>query len=115
MEQRRGLGAWNLSHDVLAQRPHDLLVVQADDLGWSDWGTPEAIVKTVSALGLTPPWLSAPLTEARVSASRGPKYPDVPTDIGYDMRTPVIVCRIAGEICAFAGVTTPASAAAAIG
>jgi hypothetical protein len=54
---------------MLAQRPHDLLVIEADDLGWSDWGTPEAIARTVSALGLTtPPWLNAPLTEARASA-----------------------------------------------
>ncbi|MGE0022023.1 MAG: sugar phosphate nucleotidyltransferase [Hyphomicrobium sp.] len=73
----RRLGAWNLSHDVLAQRPHDLLVIAADDLGWSDWGTPDAIVRTVSALGLTtPPWLSAPLTEARGSALRESKHTD---------------------------------------
>lgn len=73
-----GIGAWNLSHDVLAQRPHDLLVIEADDLGWSDWGTPEAIARTVSALGLTTPsWLNAQLTQARGSASRGPKHLDI--------------------------------------
>ncbi len=61
----RELGAWNFSHDVLARRPQDLLVVPADDLGWSDWGTPEAIAQTVTALGLAPAWLHAPLAEAR--------------------------------------------------
>jgi mannose-1-phosphate guanylyltransferase len=57
----RELRAWNFSHDVLARRPQDLLVVPADDLGWSDWGTPEAIAQTVTALGLTPAWLRSPL------------------------------------------------------
>ena len=55
------LGAWNFSSEVLARRPQDLVVVPADDLGWSDWGTPEAIRHTISALGLTAAWLRAPL------------------------------------------------------
>jgi mannose-1-phosphate guanylyltransferase len=59
------LRAWNFSSDVLARRPQDLLVVPADDFGWSDWGTPEAITHTVTALGLTPSWLRVPLTDAR--------------------------------------------------
>ena len=67
-----GIGPWNLSRDVLAQRPYDMLVIDADDLGWSDWGTPEAIARTIGALGLTiPPWLGAPRTGARGSASCG--------------------------------------------
>lgn len=58
------LGAWNLSREVLARRPQDLVVVPADDLGWSDWGTPEAITDTISAHGLTAAWLRAPLVES---------------------------------------------------
>jgi mannose-1-phosphate guanylyltransferase len=64
----RDLGAWNFSHEVLARHPQDLLVVPADDLGWSDWGTPEAITQTISALGLTAGWLRAPLVESRAAS-----------------------------------------------
>jgi hypothetical protein len=62
------LAAWNFSDDVLARRPQELLVVRADHLGWSDWGTPEAIVQTVSALGLRPSWLGASLAQAHAPA-----------------------------------------------
>ena len=34
-------------------------------LGWSDWGTPEAIAQTILSLGLAPPWLRTTLAEAR--------------------------------------------------
>jgi mannose-1-phosphate guanylyltransferase len=53
------LSPWNFSRDVLAQRTEDLVVVPSEDLGWSDWGTPRAVVETVSALGLRPTWLDA--------------------------------------------------------
>ena len=29
---------------------------RADDLGWSDWGTPEAIEESFAAMGVVPPW-----------------------------------------------------------
>ena len=54
------LAAWNFSRDFLACVPQHLTVARADDLGWSDWGTPEAIERTLSALRVVPPW-RAPL------------------------------------------------------
>lgn len=51
------LAAWNFSPDFLQRNPRELLAVRADDLGWSDWGTPEAIERTVLSLGLNPPWM----------------------------------------------------------
>jgi len=50
------LPPWNFSRDFLARIPEDLLVARADDLGWSDWGTPEAIERSLAAMGLVPPW-----------------------------------------------------------
>jgi mannose-1-phosphate guanylyltransferase len=50
------LRAWNFSHDFLARIPQHLLVARVDDLGWSDWGTPEAVERTFATLGLVPLW-----------------------------------------------------------
>jgi len=50
------LAAWNFSRDFLQRIPEHLLVTRGDHLGWSDWGTPEAIERTFEALGLRPPW-----------------------------------------------------------
>ena len=55
------LAAWNFSSDFLAHVPQHLMVARADDLGWSDWGTPEAIERTLAALHVVPPW-RAPLS-----------------------------------------------------
>jgi mannose-1-phosphate guanylyltransferase len=51
-----GLSAWNFSRDFLARIPGHLVVARADDLGWSDWGTPDAIERSFARLGLVPPW-----------------------------------------------------------
>ncbi len=50
------LRAWNFSHEFLARIPEHLVVTRADDLGWSDWGTPEAIERAFAAIGMVPPW-----------------------------------------------------------
>ena len=50
------LASWNFSRDFLARVPAHLMVARADDLGWSDWGTPEAIERTLAALRVVPPW-----------------------------------------------------------
>lgn len=52
----RDLAAWNFSHDLLAHVADHLVVVRAEDLGWSDWGTVDAIERTLATLGRTPPW-----------------------------------------------------------
>jgi mannose-1-phosphate guanylyltransferase len=50
------LPSWNFSRDFLARIPQHLVVARADDLGWSDWGTPEAIERTFATMGIVPPW-----------------------------------------------------------
>ena len=55
------LAAWNFSRDFLARVPQHMMVARAGDLGWSDWGTPEAIERTLAALHVVPPW-RAPLS-----------------------------------------------------
>jgi mannose-1-phosphate guanylyltransferase len=50
------LQAWNFSHEFLSRIPEHLVVTRADDLGWSDWGTPEAIERSFAAMGVVPPW-----------------------------------------------------------
>ena len=52
---------WNFWRDFLARVPRHLMVARANDLGWSDWGTPEAIERTLAALHVVPPW-RAPLS-----------------------------------------------------
>jgi len=54
------LQAWNFSHEFLARIPDHLVVTRADDLGWSDWGTPEAIERSFAAMGVVPPWRMTP-------------------------------------------------------
>jgi hypothetical protein len=54
------IAPWNFSRDFLAHVPEHLLVARADDLGWSDWGTPESIERTLATMGVVPPW-RAPL------------------------------------------------------
>src|SRR5262245_3010336 len=45
------LPAWNFSHEFLSRIPEHLVVTRADDLGWSDWGTPVAIARSVAEQG----------------------------------------------------------------
>jgi mannose-1-phosphate guanylyltransferase len=50
------MASWNFSRDFLTRIPEHLIVVRADDIGWSDWGTPEAVERTFATMGLVPPW-----------------------------------------------------------
>lgn len=58
------LTPWNFSRDFLARIPGHLLVTRADDVGWSDWGTPEAIERTFAAMGWRPTWRGPALATA---------------------------------------------------
>jgi len=58
------LPAWNFSRDFLPRIPEHLVVVRADDLGWSDLGTPEAIERRFALTGLVPPWRAPRLATA---------------------------------------------------
>ena len=48
------IARWNFSRDFLARIPEQLMVVRAPGIGWSDWGTPEAIERTLAATGSQP-------------------------------------------------------------
>jgi mannose-1-phosphate guanylyltransferase len=50
------LQAWNFSREFLSHIPEHLVVIRADGLGWSDWGTPEAIERSFAEMGAVPPW-----------------------------------------------------------
>ncbi len=56
-----GLPAWNFSSEVLVRLAAHLVVLRADGIGWSDWGTVDAIERTLATLRRTPPWQAAPL------------------------------------------------------
>jgi mannose-1-phosphate guanylyltransferase len=58
------LPAWNFSRAFLAHIPEHLVVVRADDLGWSDLGTPDAIERAFALNGLVPPWREPRLATA---------------------------------------------------
>jgi mannose-1-phosphate guanylyltransferase len=53
---------WNFSRDFLAHIPEELLALPVADVGWSDWGTPEAVERTLRDLHITPPWRAAVAT-----------------------------------------------------
>jgi mannose-1-phosphate guanylyltransferase len=52
------LAPWNFSRDFLAHVPEALVVLRVCDVGWSDWGTPESIERTLLALNMSLPWRS---------------------------------------------------------
>jgi mannose-1-phosphate guanylyltransferase len=58
------LPPWNFSRDFLARIPEHMIAVRAERIGWSDWGTREAIEHTLKALGQTPPWVDDSRTAA---------------------------------------------------
>jgi mannose-1-phosphate guanylyltransferase len=49
------LPAWNFSTEVLSHVTSRLVVLRVA-IGWSDWGTVDAIERTLAAHGATPPW-----------------------------------------------------------
>jgi mannose-1-phosphate guanylyltransferase len=42
----------NFSHQVLAVRPEDLMVMRVGDVGWSDLGEPSRVLSTLARLGV---------------------------------------------------------------
>lgn len=61
-----GLQAWNFSHQFLAKVTPHLVVLAAEGTGWSDWGTPESIERTLRQLNQDPPW-QRPVTEVALA------------------------------------------------
>jgi hypothetical protein len=42
----------NFSHQVLAARPEDLMVMRVGDVGWSDLGEPNRVLSTLARIGV---------------------------------------------------------------
>jgi len=65
---------WNFSSDFLAHVPHEMVVLRAEDTGWSDWGTRQSIERTFAALKQPLPWqgVAAPAALRRARALRRP-------------------------------------------
>ena len=47
---------WNFSNQILARIPEELIVLEAPDIHWSDWGTRESIERTYRRMNLAPAW-----------------------------------------------------------
>ena len=62
------LNPWNFSRDFLAHVTDALLALRVDDVGWSDWGTPEAVERTLLSLRVVPPWRTAAARTAAAAA-----------------------------------------------
>lgn len=60
----------NFSHAVLARSPEHLMVLAARGVGWSDWGDPDRIVRTLRRFDRRPAWMPAYVT-ARSRARAG--------------------------------------------
>lgn len=52
----RDLYPWNFSTHILARIAEDLIVLEAPDIHWSDWGTRESIERTYRHMKLVPSW-----------------------------------------------------------
>jgi len=60
----RDLRPWNFSTAFLARIPEHLVVLRAEDVQWSDWGTQQAIERTFKSLKIRPPWRARKLAPA---------------------------------------------------
>lgn len=61
---------WNFSNDFLSTIADELVVVRAEQTGWSDWGTPNAIERTFAALKRVPPWHPVPAHPGQLDEAR---------------------------------------------
>jgi len=66
---------WNFSNQLLACIPEHLAVLPVQDVSWSDWGTPEAIERTLHALQRLPPWSATAPGRRGAGKSRLPTRP----------------------------------------
>ncbi len=54
------IGLTSFSHDVLSMRTHDLAVLRASGLGWSDLGEPGRVLSARARKGVQTEWVSEP-------------------------------------------------------
>ncbi len=55
-EAYREINPWNFSSRILTRIPNQLIVLEASDVFWSDWGTRESIERTYRHMHLAPAW-----------------------------------------------------------
>ena len=63
----QNIDSWNFSTRVLTRIPQDIIILEIDDVSWSDWGTRESIERTYRALDLVPFWK---LSQHQANSSR---------------------------------------------
>ncbi|HYB74661.1 MAG TPA: sugar phosphate nucleotidyltransferase [Candidatus Sulfotelmatobacter sp.] len=67
----RRIPSTNFSRAILARSPKGLTVLAVRGVGWSDWGDPDRIVRTLRRFQRRPGWLSAyALAQAQAATSR---------------------------------------------
>jgi mannose-1-phosphate guanylyltransferase len=52
----RDLNPWNFSTHILSRIAEELIVLEAPDIHWSDWGTRESIERSYKRMNLAPAW-----------------------------------------------------------
>ena len=52
----RAISSWNFSTQVLARIPQHIIMLEVNDVCWSDWGTRESIERTYRSLNRIPFW-----------------------------------------------------------
>ena len=67
----QSISSWNFSTRVLAQIPQHLIMLEVADVRWCDWGTPESIERTFSALNLVPGWNLSGSAANSIPSSKG--------------------------------------------
>jgi mannose-1-phosphate guanylyltransferase len=66
------IDSWNFSTQVLTRIPQHIVMLEIDDVYWSDWGTQESIERTYKALKQVPFWkqpLHRPIRPGQESAN----------------------------------------------
>src|SRR5262249_32949892 len=66
----RGVPRADFSRAVLAAAPPFLAVSRMPSIGWSDWGTPERVLRSLFAAGISPSWLRAAVEHHRPAPVR---------------------------------------------
>lgn len=56
VEIYNGIDSWNFSTRVLTRIPQHIIMLEIDDVSWSDWGTRESIERTYKSLNRVPFW-----------------------------------------------------------
>ncbi len=64
-EVYQDIDSWNFSTQVLTRIPQHIIMLEIDDVAWSDWGTRESIERTYRELNQVPFWKISPRQPAR--------------------------------------------------